>query len=250
MAMSVRYTTINGRIVAESRGGTRKYYSSDALRSTVALYDDSGSKTDSFKYWPYGATRARTGNNPTKYKFVGVLGCTEQADGGIYMQARIEDPEDGRFMTADTIRIFGNLYGYALCRPTSLADPSGRFPREFCFGFCAPICVAEPPLCASCLDLCDGASTIDDLRIIADKLNINRQRCFHPKNEADCFMCPGRPEQGSSRCEECCRRLHEGEDATDSAMNRCQCWCRKLYLKAKVECGRYPPIKKKQCDLN
>ncbi|MCB8933075.1 MAG: hypothetical protein M9921_14390 [Fimbriimonadaceae bacterium] len=73
MAMSVRYTNINGQIVAEKRSGTRKFYSSDALGSTVALYSGL-TKTDSFTYWPYGETRTSSGSTPTKYKFVGNLG--------------------------------------------------------------------------------------------------------------------------------------------------------------------------------
>lgn len=41
---TVRYTVINGHIIAEKRDGVRQFYSSDALGSTVALY--SGSNQD------------------------------------------------------------------------------------------------------------------------------------------------------------------------------------------------------------
>ena len=48
MAMKVRYTTVNGRVIAEKRNGVRSYYVADALGSTVALLDNTQSKTDTF----------------------------------------------------------------------------------------------------------------------------------------------------------------------------------------------------------
>ncbi|MCB8933078.1 MAG: hypothetical protein H6534_06500, partial [Chthonomonadaceae bacterium] len=82
-------------------------------------------KTDSFTYWPYGETRTSSGSTPTKYKFVGTLGCREQADGGIYMRARVEDPEDGRWMTVDPLWPGEPPFAYVSSSPISRLDPSG-----------------------------------------------------------------------------------------------------------------------------
>ncbi|MCO5298032.1 MAG: hypothetical protein M9921_14385 [Fimbriimonadaceae bacterium] len=133
--MSVRYTNINGQIVAEKRSGTRKIYSSDALGSTVSLYSGL-TKTDSFTYWPYGETRTSSGSTPTKYKFVGTLGCREQADGGIYMRARVEEPENGRWMTVDPLWPVESAYGYAWMSPSSYVDASGTRPDEIMTDCC------------------------------------------------------------------------------------------------------------------
>ena len=71
MGMKARYTNIDGRIVAEKRGGVRKFYASDSLGSTVALFDNTQTKTDILEYWPYGEVRTRTGTNATPFQFGG-----------------------------------------------------------------------------------------------------------------------------------------------------------------------------------
>ena len=47
------YTTLDGEIVYENRGGVERDYVPDALGSTVALLDSAQAKTDTFTYWPY-----------------------------------------------------------------------------------------------------------------------------------------------------------------------------------------------------
>jgi hypothetical protein len=69
--MSARYTVIDGEVVAQERGGVRHQLVPDALGSTVALYDDSGTKTDTFSYWPYGEGSGRTGTTTMKFLFFG-----------------------------------------------------------------------------------------------------------------------------------------------------------------------------------
>ena len=39
MAMRVRYTVVNGEVIAEKRSGVRRLYVPDLLGSTVALLD-------------------------------------------------------------------------------------------------------------------------------------------------------------------------------------------------------------------
>ncbi len=59
--MTARVTSANGRIVAETRGGVRKYHQHDALGSTIPLINDAGTVTDTYTYWPYGEIRTSTG---------------------------------------------------------------------------------------------------------------------------------------------------------------------------------------------
>ena len=68
---TVRYTVINGEVVAEKRGGVRRLYVPDPLGSTVALLDNTQAKTDTFDYWPYGEESAHTGTIPTPFRFAG-----------------------------------------------------------------------------------------------------------------------------------------------------------------------------------
>jgi hypothetical protein len=74
MAMKTRYTVANGEVIAEKRNGIRSLYTPDPLGSTVALWDNTQTKTDAWIYFPYGDVRTRTGSTPTPFEFVGTLG--------------------------------------------------------------------------------------------------------------------------------------------------------------------------------
>ena len=87
MTMTVRYTTVNGEIIAENRNGVRRFYSSDVQGSTVALFDDTQTKTDTFTYWPFGEIRTRTGTTPTPFQFVGTRGYFKDSS-RVYIRAR------------------------------------------------------------------------------------------------------------------------------------------------------------------
>ena len=120
MAMKVRYTTVNGRVIAEKRNGVRSYYVADALGSTVALLDNTQSKTDTFKYWPYGETRAHTGTNPTALRYVGTLGYYTDSSRRTHVRARPLDTLSGRWLSKDPSGFAGgdsNLYRYAASNP-------------------------------------------------------------------------------------------------------------------------------------
>jgi hypothetical protein len=53
MAMTVRYTVLDGETMSENRGGVIRDYLPDALGNTIALLDSSQTKTDTFSYYPY-----------------------------------------------------------------------------------------------------------------------------------------------------------------------------------------------------
>lgn len=123
--LTVRYNVASGQILAEERGNQRLLYRSDALGSTVSLYDGKRNMTNSFTYWPYGETRTRAGSTGTKYKFVGTLGCRTQSDGGIYMRSRVEQPKHGRWITVDPLWPNEFPYSYADNEPTTITDSLG-----------------------------------------------------------------------------------------------------------------------------
>jgi len=125
MPMSVVYTTINGRIVQENRGGVERYYMSDTNGNTIGLMDTSGNVTDTFTYWPYGELQSHVGTSETPFMFGGILGCYTDSWGGIYMRAREFRPTLARWQTVDPLWPHTMPYGYADNNPVTYVDPNG-----------------------------------------------------------------------------------------------------------------------------
>src|SRR5581483_9202690 len=101
MAMRVRYTVVNGEVIAEKRSGVRKLYVPDPLGSTVALLDSTQTQTDTFSYWPYGEERSRTGTTATPFRFVGGAGYYRDSASRVYVRARDMDRRWGRWSTPE-----------------------------------------------------------------------------------------------------------------------------------------------------
>ena len=85
---TVRYTTVNGEVIAEKRAGVRRLLVPDPLGSTVALLDNTQTQTDTVSYWPYGEERARTGTTATPFRFVGAAGYRRDSPSKTYVRAR------------------------------------------------------------------------------------------------------------------------------------------------------------------
>jgi RHS repeat-associated protein len=125
---TVRYTTLNGEVVAEKRGGARRLYQPDPLGSTVGLVDNTQTQTDTFSYWPYGEERVRTGSTQTPFRYVGVAGYYRDNSGRVYVRHRELSLTVGRWVSRDPARLLAlatNLYRYALGNPVGAMDPSG-----------------------------------------------------------------------------------------------------------------------------
>ena len=125
---TVRYTTVNGEIISEKRNGVRSLYVPDPLGSTVALLDNTQTKTDTFEYWPYGEVRTRTRVTATPFQYVGTLGYHQDSSGRTYVRARTLNTAQGRWMTEDPIGFDGgdwNLYRYVGNKTITRLDPSG-----------------------------------------------------------------------------------------------------------------------------
>jgi RHS repeat-associated protein len=103
--------------------GVREFLT-DALGSTVALADGSGSVETEYSYEPFGGTTTSGASTTSAYGFTG-----READGtGLYYyRARYYDSRQGRFLTEDPIGIKGgiNVYQYALNDPVNLFDSLG-----------------------------------------------------------------------------------------------------------------------------
>lgn len=138
----VSYTVVNGEIIAEKRNGVRSLYSPDPLGSTVALFDATQTKTDTWVFWPYGEVKTRTGATGTPFQFVGTFGYYRDSSVKTYVRARYLDTAKGRWLTEDPIRFESgefNMYAYCSECPTSVVDPSGNAACNDFVVTCTPI---------------------------------------------------------------------------------------------------------------
>ena len=126
MAMSVVYTTINGQIVHENRGGVEAFYTPDTLGSTVALLSTTGSVTDTYTYQPYGEIVSHVGSSVTPFTFVGTFGYYLDILGSqIYVRARYLRQALTRWQTIDPLWPFEGAYNYCMANPIVKIDPIG-----------------------------------------------------------------------------------------------------------------------------
>jgi RHS repeat-associated protein len=123
MLMGLGLDEIFGEITG---GGTTSYFT-DALGSTVALTDGSGTVTAQLTYEPYG-NNTKTGSGDTPFRYTA---RDDDGTGLYYYRARYYHPGLGRFVAEDPIGLAGgpNLYAYVGGNPISRSDP---------LGLCAP----------------------------------------------------------------------------------------------------------------
>ena len=128
---TVRYTVIDGEVIAEKRNGVRKLYVPDPLGSTVALLDNTQAQTDTFSYWPYGEDAGRTGSTPTPFRYVGTQGYYQDNVKQVYVRDRVLQPQPGRWQTKDKVAWTGEMnYLYAAANPVTYYDPDGNKPQS------------------------------------------------------------------------------------------------------------------------
>jgi RHS repeat-associated protein len=128
MPMKVRYTVVNGQVIAENRNGVRKTYVPDPSGSTIALLDDKQKITDTFSYSPFGELKSRTGSTPTPFQYIGTRGYYTDPNNRIYVRARTYQPNYARWMSVDPLWPGESAYGYARGNPVRWIDFSGMLP--------------------------------------------------------------------------------------------------------------------------
>ena len=119
--MSVTYTTIDGELLHENRGGVETYYLADPQGSLIECHDANGNTVYETWYWPYGEIQAETGTNPSPWAFVGTLGYYSKL-GPTYVRARYYQPELTRWLTVDPLWPDEPAYGYVMMNPSSESD--------------------------------------------------------------------------------------------------------------------------------
>jgi len=114
---------LDGYFARIAAGGATTFLT-DALGSTVALADETGSLTTQYTYEPFGKTTVAGAATTNSFAFTG----RELDETGLYYyRARYYDPALGRFISEDPVGFQGgsNFYVYAYNLPTVLIDPTG-----------------------------------------------------------------------------------------------------------------------------
>ena len=221
---TVRYTVLDGEMIAEKRSGTRRYYSHDAQGHTVALYDGSQTKTDTFTYWPYGEIRTPSGSTPTKYKYLGAWSCRTQIDGSVKtVRTRELECKDGRFRNVDPL--WPNLpnYLYAHSSPSSQFDASGYIVAVTVAALLYP---PEPKHHFRCPLPCEP-SDIDECLSYA--FGVGAPKCLYPQGV--CFRDP--KDFGTwdaNACYDCCSAIAALDPECDILAQECVDRCRNTTL--------------------
>ena len=234
---TVRYTVIDGEIIAEKRNGVRKQYVPDPLGSTVAMLDNTQTQTDTFSYWPYGEVASRTGTTPTPFQYVGTKGYYTDSTSRTYVRARTLNTTKGRWQTQDPIGFYGgdwNLYTYSAVNPVSLLDYSGLayspgIARENCMVSAYDPCTwnQSQKINMSFLNQCNNSPEQDRFIymcvVLALAFGGNPCRCFDDLNHIEgskpqpCALsnCSGMCETGSQPLYCCCytptKRVSSGQ---------------------------------------
>ncbi len=102
----------------------------DALGSTVALGDGTGTLQTQYTYEPFGLTTQTGATSTSSYKFTG---REDDGTGLMYYRARYYQSRFQRFIAEDAIGFLGgdaNLYAYVANNPTRRIDPLGLSPEE------------------------------------------------------------------------------------------------------------------------
>lgn len=137
---TVRYTTIDGEVIAEKLGGGRKLYVPYASGSTAALLDSNQTQTDTFTYWPYGEVQVRVGTTPTPFQFGGTVGFYRDTNVQIYVRSAFFDAVLGRWFTqvegAGASELY-NSYSIQVMEPLRTMEPLQNI-TPIAIGYCGP----------------------------------------------------------------------------------------------------------------
>ncbi len=179
MAMSVVYTTFDGEIVHENRGGVASFYAPDTMGSTVALLNSAGVVTDTYSYWPYGEIQSHVGSSQTPFGFLGTIGYYLDVIGSfLYVRARYLRQALARWQTVDRLWPRQAAYQYVRSAPTSHRDPSGRAPcPSVSGGRLEP--QSKPCIWGNYCGPCDGNGGRSDPVDAMDKCCQAHDQCLH-----------------------------------------------------------------------
>jgi RHS repeat-associated protein len=122
-AKYLRSLNVDEPFIRQTRS-VNEHYHTDALGSSLALTDASGTSLATYRYEPFGKTvLTNTSSNTFSY-----TGRENDGTGVFYLRSRYYQPELQRFMSEDPLRYAGgdlNIFAYVWNSPTQFRDPMG-----------------------------------------------------------------------------------------------------------------------------
>jgi RHS repeat-associated protein len=112
--------------VSRTEGGTTSTFLTNALGSTIALTDGTGTVQTEYTYDPFGMATVTGTSSTNAYQFTG---REHDGTGLVYYRGRYYSPVLQRFISEDPIGFAGgdsNLYAYVFNSPTNFTDPTGE----------------------------------------------------------------------------------------------------------------------------
>ncbi len=185
--------------------GARNFLT-DALGSTLALTDSSGTTQTSYTFEPFGNTTTTGSATTNSFAYTG----RELDAGNLYFyRARYYGPDVGRFISEDPVRFHSdgtNLYPYVGNNPVREIDPSGLSHR--CWGLCGGKCCnfssndewwlddgvwkrLPPGKCTNILADCDGMTCGGGFYYLKDVIDFPGGACKTPGKDS-CKFAPRR----------------------------------------------------------
>jgi RHS repeat-associated protein len=115
-------------LISRGAAGAVGYYDFDAIGSTTAVTDTTGTSVNRYAFEPFGATMLADETMPNPFQFIGQFNVQKEAHDLHFMRARFYSSSNGRFTQVDPIGLAGQDYNfqrYAANNPVSLFDPNG-----------------------------------------------------------------------------------------------------------------------------
>ena len=120
---TTKYYGLGGKRIAVKDNSGTNYIVSEHLGSLITLTDSTGKPKADIRYYPYGTVRAKTGTAIATRQYTGQI--NDDSTGLYFYNARYYDPQNGSFISADTIQST-NRYAYVKGNPLRLIDPTGH----------------------------------------------------------------------------------------------------------------------------
>jgi RHS repeat-associated protein len=125
-ALVARYVHGLGLVSRVDAVGNPAYYAFDAIGNTRQMSNMAGAVVNAYDYTPFGTVIQQVETIPNPFRYVGQLGVMGGENSLQFMRARFYDPDLGRFISADPLRIPSyNAYSYAYNEPTKFSDAIG-----------------------------------------------------------------------------------------------------------------------------
>ena len=122
-----------GRILATSTGSQVRYHVTDYLGSVRVVADAEGKRLEKCDYYPFGKRITPTADQPTTGNRYLFNGKEWQATGGVNLldyEARMYDPNLGRWLKQDPIYQMQNPYSFCFSNPVNNIDRLGMWAQS------------------------------------------------------------------------------------------------------------------------